>query len=563
MLKCGLYIVATPIGNLKDITERALEVLRGADVIACEDTRVARKLFSLLELPLNKTFICYEDHNEEIKAPDIAELVQSGQSVALISDAGSPLISDPGYKLVRYCRENGVPLWVVPGASAVISALQLSGLPTNRFMFAGFIPNKDKARKDLFEELKTVNTTLIFYETAPRLVKTLQSSVEVFGTRQAAVAREITKIYEECRTGTCAELAAYYTDQDSLDTALDLLKKAVAFENEYNIPHDLSTDLAIGDIYRKLNETDSAYNYLSQAIKSENIYTKRSAYHALYYLFLQKGEAKEAIHFNEKYKACLREIKEMGSSSEIQQAKEQFELGKRIQEKEKNKTERGVIVLLFLSILSYVLWIWNIRKEQEKDEILQEKTKMEIRDQQREETLRDVLHENKNLKESLGTSKKETKQWKTKYRAKENEMQRDLEAYGEEMEDQLLELPLKTAQLLEELNLKPRALTDREILMIQSCVQCYHPNCWSYLRKYANLQKDDLLVCCLIRLGFTDTEKMLLLFPNPKDDNSGDMYSNEKYTKAALDKRIYRIRRERLGKILNSYKKLVLFLQGL
>ena len=352
------------------------------------------------------------------------------------------------------------------------------------------------------------------------------------------------------------ELAAYYTDQDSLDTALDLLKKAVAFENEYNIPHDLSTDLAIGDIYRKLNETDSAYNYLSQAIKSENIYTKRSAYHALYYLFLQKGEAKEAIHFNEKYKACLREIKEMGSSSEIQQAKEQFELGKRIQEKEKNKTERGVIVLLFLSILSYVLWIWNIRKEQEKE-------KLEIRDQQREETLRDVLHENKNLKESLGTSKKETKQWKTKYKAKENEMQRDLEAYGEEMEDQLLELPLKTAQLLEELNLKPRALTDREILMIQSCVQCYHPNCWSYLQKCANLQKDDLLVCCLIRLGFTDTEKMLLLFPNPKDDNSGDMYSNEKYTKAALDKRIYRIRRERLGKILNSYKELVLFLQGL
>lgn len=212
MLKCGLYIVATPIGNLKDITERALEVLRGADVIACEDTRVARKLFSLLELPLNKTFICYEDHNEEIKAPDIAELVQSGQSVALISDAGSPLISDPGYKLVRYCRENGVPLWVVPGASAVISALQLSGLPTNRFMFAGFIPNKDKARKDLFEELKTVNTTLIFYETAPRLVKTLQTGVDVFGMRQAAVAREITKIYEECRTGTCAELAAYYTE---------------------------------------------------------------------------------------------------------------------------------------------------------------------------------------------------------------------------------------------------------------------------------------------------------------------------------------------------------------
>lgn len=210
MLNYGLYIVATPIGNLKDISQRALDVLCNVDVVACEDTRVARKLFSLLDLPLNKTFICYEDHNEEAKAPDIAALIQNGKAVALVSDAGSPLISDPGYKLVRYCRAHNLPLCVVPGASAVISALQLSGLPSNRFMFAGFIPNKDKARKDLFEELKDINTTLIFYETAPRLVKTLQTGSEIFEMREAAVAREITKIYEECRNGTCAELAVYF-----------------------------------------------------------------------------------------------------------------------------------------------------------------------------------------------------------------------------------------------------------------------------------------------------------------------------------------------------------------
>ena len=210
MLDYGLYIVATPIGNLQDISQRALAVLRAADIIACEDTRVSRKLFSLLGLDADKPFICYQDHNEEQKAPDIAEFVRHGKSVALISDAGSPLISDPGYRLVRCFREQGLPLQVVPGPSAVISALQISGLPTNRFMFAGFIPNKDKARKDLFNELKNINTTLVFYETAPRLVKTLQAAEEIFKGRQAAVAREITKLFEECRADTCAGLAAYF-----------------------------------------------------------------------------------------------------------------------------------------------------------------------------------------------------------------------------------------------------------------------------------------------------------------------------------------------------------------
>ena len=192
----GLYVVATPIGNLDDISKRALEVLTQADVIACEDTRVTRKLFALLSLDANKPFITYQDHNEEQQAQKLIDLINEGKSLALVSDAGSPLISDPGYKLVRKCREQGVKVWTVPGCCAVISALQLSGLPTNRFMFAGFIPNKEKAREDLFKELCLLNSTLVFYETAQRIVKTLNVAQKYFQNREIAVAREITKLYE-------------------------------------------------------------------------------------------------------------------------------------------------------------------------------------------------------------------------------------------------------------------------------------------------------------------------------------------------------------------------------
>lgn len=212
MLNSGLYIVATPIGCLKDISAHALEILQQADVIACEDTRVSKKLFSLLALPTQKRFISYEDHSEQDKAGFIAELVAQGQSVALISDAGSPLISDPGYKLVRLCREKGLCVHAIPGASAVITALQLSGLPTNRFMFAGFIPNKDKARYDLFRELKNINSTLVFYETAKRLVKTLEAMADIFENREVSVIREMTKVFEESRNGTAADLIVDFTN---------------------------------------------------------------------------------------------------------------------------------------------------------------------------------------------------------------------------------------------------------------------------------------------------------------------------------------------------------------
>ena len=212
MLNSGLYLVATPIGNIKDISMRAIETLQYADVIACEDTRVTKKLFNLLNIKTDKPFISYQDYSEEEKSQSVIDIVNQGKSVALVSDAGSPLISDPGYKLVRKCREQNIAVHTIPGACAVISALQLSGIATNRFMFAGFIPNKDKARIDLFNELRDINTTLVFYETAQRLCKTLNAIIEVFKQREIAVAREITKIYEECKRGTAQELLEYYSE---------------------------------------------------------------------------------------------------------------------------------------------------------------------------------------------------------------------------------------------------------------------------------------------------------------------------------------------------------------
>ncbi|MDR1025845.1 MAG: 16S rRNA (cytidine(1402)-2'-O)-methyltransferase [Lactobacillus sp.] len=205
-MKKGLYIVATPIGNLGDVSERALSVLRDADVVACEDTRVTKKLFSLLGISLKKTFLPLHDHNESEQSDHIIGLINNDKSVALVSDAGSPLISDPGYKLVKKCKEQSLYYTIVPGASAVISAIQLSGLPSNRFMFVGFIPNKEKSRRDLFEELKGINSTLIFYETAPRILKTLTAALEVFGDREGAVVREITKVYEESIGGHLSDI---------------------------------------------------------------------------------------------------------------------------------------------------------------------------------------------------------------------------------------------------------------------------------------------------------------------------------------------------------------------
>lgn len=210
-MKKGLYIVSTPIGNVKDISYRALEVLKSSEYIACEDTRVTKKLFTLLGINLNKKYIVYEDHNEEEKTQKIVDLITfENQAICLVSDAGSPLISDPGYKLVKKCREQGIDVTVIPGCCAVICGLQLSGLPSNRFLFAGFIPNREKARYELFYEFLNINATLIFYETAPRLLKSLNALEKIFPDREIAVAREITKIHEECHNGKASDLITYF-----------------------------------------------------------------------------------------------------------------------------------------------------------------------------------------------------------------------------------------------------------------------------------------------------------------------------------------------------------------
>ncbi len=206
-LEPGLYIVATPIGNLGDITPRAVEVLRSVAAIACEDTRVTGKL--LHHLGLKQKLIRYDDHASEATRDHLLHLAANGP-LALVSDAGTPLVSDPGYRLVRAAREQGISVTSLPGASAAIVALTLAGLPSDRFLFAGFLPPKDKARRDTLAELAGLKATLVFYETAPRLADSLAAIGAVLPGREVAVARELTKKFEECRTGTPESLTEHY-----------------------------------------------------------------------------------------------------------------------------------------------------------------------------------------------------------------------------------------------------------------------------------------------------------------------------------------------------------------
>lgn len=205
----GLYLVATPIGNMGDISFRAVEILRGADVVACEDTRVSGKLMT--RLGLDRPLTPYHDHNADRAGPPLLERLKAGQVVALISDAGAPLVSDPGYGLVQACVAEGVAVTAIPGASATITALQLSGLPSNRFMFAGFLPPKSAARRTALREVATVPATLIFFESPNRLGESLADMVAVLGgERAAAVSRELTKLHEEVARGSLDQLAARY-----------------------------------------------------------------------------------------------------------------------------------------------------------------------------------------------------------------------------------------------------------------------------------------------------------------------------------------------------------------
>ena len=201
----GLHLVATPIGNLRDITVRALEVLAGADVIACEDTRVTRKLVDhyAIATPLTP----YHDHNAAEARPKLLTRLAEGAAIALVSDAGTPLVSDPGYKLVRAAREQGADVTALPGASAVLAALMVSALPTDRFFFEGFLPAKEAGRRTRIAELNRIPATLVLFETGPRLAAALADLAEGLGPREAAICRELTKLYEEVRRGELPALA--------------------------------------------------------------------------------------------------------------------------------------------------------------------------------------------------------------------------------------------------------------------------------------------------------------------------------------------------------------------
>jgi 16S rRNA (cytidine1402-2'-O)-methyltransferase len=202
----GLHVVATPIGNLGDITLRALRTLAGADFILCEDTRVTVKLTRHFGIaaPLRP----YHDHNAARVRPAIVEALRKGAAVALVSDAGTPLVSDPGFKLVEAAIAEAVPVEAVPGASAALAALTVSGLPSDRFLFAGFLPSRAGARREALDALAAVPASLIFYESPKRLAASLQAMAEILGDRPAAVARELTKRHEETRRGRLSALAA-------------------------------------------------------------------------------------------------------------------------------------------------------------------------------------------------------------------------------------------------------------------------------------------------------------------------------------------------------------------
>jgi len=205
-----LYVVATPIGNLADITQRAIQVLKDVDLIACEDTRHTRKL--LQHFGINTKTVSYHEHNEDTRSKALIEQLTEGRNIAVVSDAGTPNISDPGFRIVNAALEKEILVVSVPGPSALITALTVSGLPTDEFFFAGFLPGRSTARQTRLHELNHIPGTLIFYEAPHRLAATLKDAREILGERHAVVARELTKLHEDIRRGRLGDLARHYSD---------------------------------------------------------------------------------------------------------------------------------------------------------------------------------------------------------------------------------------------------------------------------------------------------------------------------------------------------------------
>ncbi len=266
----GLYIVATPIGNLSDLTARAADTLRGANLILAEDKRVTAKL--LAHVQATAPMAVYHDHSSETERMRILARLGT-EVVALVSDAGTPLISDPGYKLVRAARAAGFAVHTIPGACAAIAALTLAGLPTDRFLFAGFLPPKAKARADAIAELAPLRASLVFYESGPRLGESLAALADGLGHRDAAVIREISKLHEETVTGSLAELAARYADMPPRGEIVIVVGPAATRESASDDTLDAALRVAL--------ETLTASRAAAEVANRLNIPRKRAYARAL------------------------------------------------------------------------------------------------------------------------------------------------------------------------------------------------------------------------------------------------------------------------------------------
>ena len=256
-----LVVVATPIGNLGDITARALDTLRTAALIACEDTRTTGKL--LHRFGIDTKMAPYHEHNAEWARPKILETLRAGRTVALVSDAGTPLVSDPGYRLVQACLEEGVRVTVAPGPSAPVAALVLSGLPSASFYFGGFLPNKSAARRKALEAVRAVPSTLIFFESPNRLAASLADAAEVLGERDVAVAREITKLHEEVRRGPLGEIASHYAAAGAPKGEIVLVIAPPAPERKTWTEDDL--DARLRDLLGEMSTRDAARQLAEEA----------------------------------------------------------------------------------------------------------------------------------------------------------------------------------------------------------------------------------------------------------------------------------------------------------
>lgn len=271
----ALYLVATPIGNLEDITLRALRVLKEVDLIACEDTRYTAKLLARYDIKTPRE--SYHEFNEESRTPQLIRLLHEGKNIALVSDAGTPLVSDPGYELVSACRREGIDVIPIPGPSAAITALSGSGLPSDSFFFAGFLPAKSSLRKRRLGELARIPGTLILYEAPHRLLASLGDMSDLFGARRACIARELTKIHEEFAHGTLPELLENFRARPAIQGEITIL---IERGSEVAVPEDFPASLR-QHMEKTIEKTGLSRNEALKVVARQRGITRREAYRQL------------------------------------------------------------------------------------------------------------------------------------------------------------------------------------------------------------------------------------------------------------------------------------------